>query len=76
LDEDNDGKLQLKEIEKGLRNILGDVKANLRVYEELLIALDKNCNGTIDYTEFLTAASDKQRLLSESNLKLAFKLID
>ena len=31
-------------------------------------SLDKNCNGYIDYTEFLTAAVDKQKLLHSDNL--------
>ena len=39
-------------------------------------SLDKNCNGVIDYTEFLTAASDKEALLSEQNLLFAFRMFD
>ena len=39
-------------------------------------SLDKNCNGVIDYTEFLTAAADKEQLLCEQNLQFAFKMFD
>ena len=41
-----------------------------------MVSLDKNCNGLVDYTEFLTAAADKVRLLNEKNLKFAFNMID
>ena len=39
-------------------------------------ALDKNCNGVIDYSEFLVAAANKELLLSTENLKLAFNMFD
>ena len=41
-----------------------------------MIALDKNHNKVIDYSEFLTAAVSKSRLLSHENLLKAFKLFD
>ena len=55
---------------------MGHVKGNMKHYEEIMIALDKDCNGMIDYSEFLTAAVDKNKLLSQKNLKLAFQMID
>lgn len=64
LDRDKNGLLTLDEIHKGLTRVMGHLKGNLKEFEELLIALDKNCNGVIDYSEFLTAAVSKQRLLS------------
>ena len=72
LDKSQDGLLSLDEIRTGLTQIMGHVRGNLSEFEELMKALDKNCNGVIDYTEFLTAAVSKQRLLSQDNLKLAF----
>ena len=41
-----------------------------------MIALDKNCNGYIDYSEFLVAAADKNRLVNQESLKMCFDLID
>lgn len=76
LDRDKNGLLTLDEIHKGLTRVMGHLKGNLKEFEELLIALDKNCNGVIDYSEFLTAAVSKQRLLSQEYLKLAFKEFD
>jgi calcium-dependent protein kinase len=39
-------------------------------------SLDIDGNGTVDFTEFITAAIDKVALLNKENLKAAFDLID
>jgi Ca2+-binding EF-hand superfamily protein len=39
-------------------------------------AMDKDRNGVIDYTEFITAAIDKVAVLNKKNLISAFQLID
>jgi calcium-dependent protein kinase len=75
-DESGDGHLQLEEIQKGLKEVLGHVKGSMKIYEEIMQSLDKNCNGVIDYSEFLVAAADKEQLLNKSNLMLAFQLMD
>ena len=59
LDRDNNGLISLEEIQKGLTKVMGHLKGNYKEFEELLIALDKNCNGVVDYSEFLTAAVSK-----------------
>jgi len=48
--------------------VFGDVKGCMKIFEEIMHSLDLNGNGAIDYTEFLTAASNKEDLLSELNL--------
>lgn len=75
-DESGDGLLQIEEITTGLREVLGYVKGSLKIFEDILTSLDKNCNGVIDYTEFLTAAANKERLLCEKNLRFAFNMFD
>lgn len=35
-------------------------------------SLDKDGNGVIDYTEFITGAIDKAALLNKKNLQAAF----
>lgn len=40
----------------------------MKVFEEIMQSLDRNCNGVIDYTEFLTAAANKEHLLTDLNL--------
>lgn len=39
-------------------------------------SLDKDGNGVIDYTEFITGAIDKVALLNKNNLRSAFQMID
>ena len=56
--------------------MFGNVKGSMKIFEEILHSLDRNCNGVIDYTEFITAATDKEHLLSDSNLLFAFKMFD
>ena len=68
LDHSGDGLLQLEEITTGLKKVFGNVKGNMKIFEEILHSLDRNCNGVIDYTEFLTAASNKENLLTDMNL--------
>ena len=46
------------------------------MFDEILESLDKNRNGVIDYTEFLTAASNKEKLLTDKNLRFAFRMFD
>jgi len=68
LDHSGDGLLQLEEITTGLKKVFGNVKGNMKIFEEIMLSLDRNCNGVIDYTEFLTAASNKENLLNDMNL--------
>ena len=39
-------------------------------------AMDANGDGRIDYTEFITAAYNRECLLSSQNLEAAFKIFD
>ena len=38
--------------------------------------MDTNNDGHIDYDEFLTAASNRSKLINKDNLKAAFKVFD
>lgn len=59
LDQSKDGMLTIDEIHEGLVAIMGKVRGNLREFEQIMIDLDKDCNGVIDYSEFLVAAVNK-----------------
>ena len=43
---------------------MGHVKGNMKEYEKLMHALDKDGNGVIDYSEFLTASINMHRLVT------------
>lgn len=59
LDKTNDGKLSLEEIRQGLSQVMGKIRHKSNEFEQLMVDLDKDCNGVIDYSEFLTAAINK-----------------
>ncbi len=59
-----------------MEQIIGKMSGNKGKYEDLMRSLDKDGNGVIDYTEFITGAIDKATMLSKQNLISAFKLID
>ena len=48
----------------------------MSLFDDILETLDKNRNGVVDYTEFLTAAADKSQLLTDANLRFAFNMFD
>ena len=76
LDKSKDGTLSMEEIRDGMDLVLGKMPGSKAKYEDLMRSLDKDGNGVIDYTEFITGAIDKAVMLSKLNLQAAFKLID
>jgi calcium-dependent protein kinase len=76
LDSSQDGFLTLDEVKKGLVTVLGEFKTFSSDWQVLIEQLDINEDGRIDYGEFISAAINKCRLLSNQNLESAFKLID
>jgi len=73
LDTSNDGLLQIDEIEKGFKNLKkSPFKDSAFNYKELMSSMDKDGNGVIDYTEFITAAIDKAAIINKKNLTAAF----
>lgn len=59
-----------------MERVFGSLKGSAKEHLELIKALDKDGNGLIDYSEFITAAIDKAHLLSKDNLKAAFNMLD
>ena len=45
-------------------------------WEEILAVMDSNNDGKIDFTEFVAAAYDRQKLLNKKNIKIAFDMFD
>ena len=76
LDTNNDGHLTLDELEQGMQEIAQIFHVEEPDVREMLRAADDNGDGKIDYTEFIAAAYKKDQLLTQQNLKGAFRLID
>ena len=38
--------------------------------------IDTNGDGSIDYHEFMAAAANKEKMISEKNMKMLFDMID
>ena len=45
-------------------------------WTKMVNAMDTDGDGKIDYTEFITAAYNRELLLSKTNLDIAFKMFD
>ena len=45
-------------------------------WSKMVNAMDTDGDGKIDYTEFITAAYNREMLLSQQNLQIAFKMFD
>ena len=75
LDENKDGEINLKEFVSGFKS-----KFSISVSEteaaKIIRQIDLNNDREVQFTEFLIGASNKNNLLSESNLTLAFSWID
>ena len=64
-DTSKDGFLSPDELRNGLSEVLGVLKAQTSDWSEIIEQLDTNGDGLIDYSEFITAAINRQKLLNE-----------
>jgi len=75
LDLNGDGKLSRDELIVGYQKILGLTHAEEEV-DAIMRAVDNNNSGSIDYTEFVMATMNRQKMLSKERLEAVFKLFD
>eukprot|EP00826_Nyctotherus_ovalis_P005621 TRINITY_DN11278_c0_g1_i10.p1 TRINITY_DN11278_c0_g1~~TRINITY_DN11278_c0_g1_i10.p1 ORF type:complete len:225 (-),score=35.72 TRINITY_DN11278_c0_g1_i10:378-1052(-) len=76
LDKNGDGTLTREELMEGYTRLYGSGERVRIEVESLMAVADVDNNGTIDYSEFLLAAGNKKKLVSNANVKQAFDLFD
>ncbi|EER18260.1 Calcium-dependent protein kinase, putative [Perkinsus marinus ATCC 50983] len=73
LDENGDGTLTMQEIKEGMKSLDVSLPADL---EEIMMDVDSDGSGAIDYTEFIAATIDKKTYIQEDVCWAAFRLFD
>ena len=77
MDKSHDGFLSYDELKKELLRMTDDYNETTEDdWEEILAVMDSNNDGKIDFTEFVAAAYDRQKLLNKKNIKIAFDMFD
>ena len=75
-DSNNDGYLSFEELEENMTDLTQLFNLNEKAIREMLRNADVNGDDRLDYTEFVTACFDKQKLLNKKDLDRVFKMID
>jgi calcium-dependent protein kinase len=75
LDESGDGRLSLEELKRGYKKYFSDSLSEAE-FENLVVTLDQDNSGFIEYEEFLRATVNTESILTERNLKMAFDFFD
>jgi calcium-dependent protein kinase len=75
LDKNGDGTLSKQELVEGYQAVRGTAVSKAQI-EEMFDGIDINKSGSIDYSEFLLAAMNDKKILSEANIKGAFDVMD
>ena len=70
----NNGTISKEEMKKAF--LIGKIDINDEVINNVFRLVDQNEKGTLDYTDFLVASYDKNDLLTEKKLELAFQYYD
>lgn len=74
LDKDNDGKLTKQDLVQAYVQMGDDPVMVEQMVNEIILKIDKQDKGFIDYSEFVTTALSKRRLMTEDRLQAAFLL--
>jgi calcium-dependent protein kinase len=76
LDENGDGKITKEELRTGLKKLVNEESNEKSSVDEIFFIVDTDRSGFIDFQEFLRACVNKEKLLTEGNLKFAFHYFD
>jgi calcium-dependent protein kinase len=75
-DSNNDGTLSPEEIREGMTEVLGLFEAEQMDWDHFFNQVDGNKDGKIDHTEFITAALNRAKMLSQNNVNNIFDMFD
>ena len=75
MDKSRTGTLSIEEIRSCLEEVYGGLSAT-EDWTELVEKMDVDGNGRIDFGEFIVAASNSQKLLTDKNIDIVFKMLD
>lgn len=75
IDVNNDGKLSREELHVGFSEYMSVDLSNEEL-DDLMNKADVDRSGYIDYSEFITVASNRSKILSSANLRRAFEAFD
>ncbi|CAD8137025.1 unnamed protein product [Paramecium octaurelia] len=76
MDRNGDGKLSHQELKQGYMKIYNDELKAEHVVQEILKKGDFNHSDTLEYSEFLVAASQYNQLVEKDKIEKVFKLFD
>lgn len=76
LDLDGDGTLTREELLDFYKKQFGDEKKAEEEVQSILNRVDSDGSGKIDYSEFIAASMDREKILTTSRLKEAFNYFD
>ncbi|CAK58777.1 unnamed protein product (macronuclear) [Paramecium tetraurelia] len=76
LDKNNDGILSREELIEGYNKIYQDKEKAEQEVIKILQLIDLNQSGQVDFSEFLMAAMNQEKLVSLQKVKAAFKVFD
>ena len=74
-DKNGDGKLTKDELLQGMSRVTNE-SSIIESLDDLMKTIDTDNNGYIEFEEFVRASIDKEKLLTEKNLKIAFDIFD
>ena len=75
-DTDQNGTLSYEELKANMQDIRKSLGYENSAVMAMMEAADSNGDGQVDYTEFITAAYNKKKLIEEASLEKAFKIFD
>ncbi|CAD8141489.1 unnamed protein product [Paramecium pentaurelia] len=76
MDRNGDGKLSHQELKAGYMKIYNDELKSEEIVQEILKKGDFNHSDTLEYSEFLVAASQYNELVDKEKIEKVFKLFD